>query len=383
MALIEKLKNIGDAIRGKTGESDLLTLDEMVTAIEGIEGGGEGLTAEDLTFTGNRDSLFRNNNYNWLLEKYGNKITMSQITSLSYAFSDITLKDLSFLTMDLKTASLNGTFQGGTNLEILPKIKEGSTLLCYFPYLFNSCISLTDSAINEFLANVTVNPSANAVYNNMLTNCYSLRDVTYIMDWLDRNISTYTGGTASTVINYGGMFNGLVSVDKITNVPTLRIGAPRTSNCFSSTFSYCYRLSDIIFNTDNGNPYAVQWKNQTMDCTVVGFVPSGQSYTNIINNNSGITVDKLVSDDESYAALKDDPDWFTNDVAYSRYNHDSAVNTINSLPDTSEYLASAGGTNTIKFKGEAGSKTDGGAINTLTEEEIAVATAKGWTVTLT
>ena len=37
---------------------------------------------------------------------------------------------------------------------------------------------------------------------------------------------------------------------------------------------------------------------------------------------------------------------------------------------------------TIKFRGEAGSATDGGAINTLTEEEIAVATAKGWTVTL-
>ena len=70
------------------------------------------------------------------------------------------------------------------------------------------------------------------------------------------------------------------------------------------------------------------------------------------------------------------------DVPYSRYNHDSAVETINSLPDTSGYLSANGGTNTIKFEGAAGSKTDGGAINTLTEEEIAVAAAKGWTVTL-
>jgi hypothetical protein len=69
-------------------------------------------------------------------------------------------------------------------------------------------------------------------------------------------------------------------------------------------------------------------------------------------------------------------------LSYCRYNHDSAVNTINSLPDTSAYLAEKGGTNTIKFRGTLGSKTDGGAINTLTEEEIAVATAKGWTVTL-
>ena len=39
-------------------------------------------------------------------------------------------------------------------------------------------------------------------------------------------------------------------------------------------------------------------------------------------------------------------------------------------------------TNTIKFRGEAGALTDGGAINTLTEEEIAVAAAKGWTVSI-
>ena len=65
-------------------------------------------------------------------------------------------------------------------------------------------------------------------------------------------------------------------------------------------------------------------------------------------------------------------------MAYSRYNDNSAVNTLNSLPDCSSLSVS----NTIKFNGEAGSKTDGGAINTLTEEEIAVATAKGWTVSL-
>jgi hypothetical protein len=102
---------------------------------------------------------------------------------------------------------------------------------------------------------------------------------------------------------------------------------------------------------------------------------------NITTYNSGITADKEVKDDATYQALKNDPDWFSIKVEYSRYNHDSAVETINSLPDTSAYLATAGGTNTIKFKGASGSKTDGGAINTLTEAEIAVAAAKGWTVT--
>lgn len=42
MALTDKLTAIGNAIRGKTGGTELLTLDEMATAIEGIESGGGG-----------------------------------------------------------------------------------------------------------------------------------------------------------------------------------------------------------------------------------------------------------------------------------------------------------------------------------------------------
>jgi hypothetical protein len=41
MALTDKLSAIGDAIRAKTGGTEKLTLDEMPTAISGIEGGGE------------------------------------------------------------------------------------------------------------------------------------------------------------------------------------------------------------------------------------------------------------------------------------------------------------------------------------------------------
>ena len=44
------------------------------------------------------------------------------------------------------------------------------------------------------------------------------------------------------------------------------------------------------------------------------------------------------------------------------------------------YLATAGGTNTIHFRSNSGRYTDAGPISNLTAEEIAVATAKGWTV---
>ena len=58
------------------------------------------------------------------------------------------------------------------------------------------------------------------------------------------------------------------------------------------------------------------------------------------------------------------------------------METINSLPVVQKASSTDNNTFIIKFKGNAGSATDGGAINTMTEEEIAVATSRGWTVTL-
>ena len=48
MALTEKLTNIGNAIREKTGKTELLTLDEMPKEIQGISGGGSGSDGKEL-----------------------------------------------------------------------------------------------------------------------------------------------------------------------------------------------------------------------------------------------------------------------------------------------------------------------------------------------
>lgn len=50
MALTEKLTNIGNAIREKTGKTELLTLDEMPKEIQGISGGGSDSNAVLLSF---------------------------------------------------------------------------------------------------------------------------------------------------------------------------------------------------------------------------------------------------------------------------------------------------------------------------------------------
>ena len=48
MALTEKLTNIGNAIREKTGKTELLTLDEMPKEIQGISGGGSGSDGKEI-----------------------------------------------------------------------------------------------------------------------------------------------------------------------------------------------------------------------------------------------------------------------------------------------------------------------------------------------
>jgi len=86
-----------------------------------------------------------------------------------------------------------------------------------------------------------------------------------------------------------------------------------------------------------------------------------------------------VVDATTYNQMKNNPNWWSASLAYSRYNHTSAVETINTLPDTS---AVENNGNTIKFQAGAGSGTDEGGIDDLTTAEIAVATAKGWTVSI-
>ena len=205
----------------------------------------------------------------------------------------------------------------------------------------------------------------------MFFNCFSLRSLPMNL------IKSGNPYTAKNVSYYVSGFEYCCSLDELINLPIPYTKAEWTSNSFGRTFDLCHRLKNITFALNNGAPYTVTWKNQIIDLSDYFGYASNKEH--ILDYNSGITADKEVTDDASYQLLKNDPEWFATKREYSRYNHDSAVATINSLPDTSAYLATAGGTNTIKFKEQAAALTDGGAINTLTEQEIAVAAAKGWT----
>lgn len=365
------LTDIADAIRKKSGTEDTYKPSEMATAIQKIQTatGLPSPTEDELVFSENMGHWDVNGIWDWFIEKYKEYIIIKDVTSSANMFEKSKLKkipiDINFKSDE--TQIINYIFLDSLITEI-PKLKN--VRISYLRSAFYGCYYLQEMPESCFENWEYSNLKA---ADNLFNNCYSLRRISpVILSELKVNSSS----TYDSLFYYG--FRNCYVLDEIVN---LNFPVTYTSNAFLNTFEYNCRLKDMIFETnEDGTAKTAKWKNQVINLsTYLGYV---DSKSKILNYNSGITADKEVKDDETYQALKDNPDWFSRDVAYSRYNHDSAVRTINSLPDTSEYLATAGGTNTIKFIDNAGSATDGGAINTLTEEEIAVATAKGWTVTL-
>lgn len=350
------LTGIANAIRGKNGSTDTYKPSQMAAAITAISGGGPDIPDSAFVISGNCDYLNYNGHWDWFFNNYGNKISLNP-TSITSWMEGSRIENWQ-VTVKVK---LNGFFANMINLKIVSgEITAENGLL--INSIFKNCNNLKDIPINTYTI-FEHNNGTNMV--NAFYYCFSLRTIPQV-------IMPYLNGTVCTY-----MFSGCSSLDEIKNFP---IHLTYDYSSFNQIVKDCGRLKSFVFSTDNGIPYIAEWKSNILDFSI----RTGWNYSSadVLNYNSGITADKEVTDDATYQALKNDADWFTTNVAYSRYNHDSAVATINSLPDTSAYLASAGGTNTIKFKGDAGSATDGGAINTLTEEEIAVATAKGWTVTL-
>ena len=334
--------------------------------------------------TGDCSDRFSSNGWNWFIEDFGNKITTKGIMPISSIFEES--NKLTEIPFDLNIADsshydFNRVFYNNNNLLSVPNIigperkpQTGSySNSMRFKEMFYNCYRLREIPYDYFWK---IAPNADYWESTrkytedrtyLFYGCYSLRKLP------DISILKNSGGRLSTVY-YNG-FNNCACLDEMTNLPVYNYVA-YTSNMFNNSFNSCNRLKELIFETnEDGTPKTAQWKSQTIN--LAEYVGYTTVIARILNYNSGITADKEVKDDATYQALKDDPDWFSCDINYSRYNRTSAVNTINSLPDTSAY-----GTNTISFKGASGALTDGGAINTLTEEEIAVAAAKGWTVSL-
>ena len=378
MALTDKLSAIGDAIREKGGTTELLTLTEMPDAIANLPSGGgsDNFPEEGMVFTDDCNYIFKNGQWEWALINYGSRMSTKNVKSASSMFEGIKkLKRIPFsinfrVSSGAMAQSLQSTFQN-TSLTELPDV-TGSIGACndavsnsmYIRAIPESwCdidLSATNTNTSQYIGSI----------KHFFKGCSSLRT---IPEAFLKKLYNAASGTSG----YGAFFSGCMSLDEVVGLRG--INNTMTNNMFSQMFNDCNRLKRIVFDKENNAPRVQKWAGQTIDLTIdVGYnFPKDM----LDAYNTGITLDKEVYDAVTYQALKNDADWFAVDIAYSRYNHDSAVETINSLPDCSAYLAETSGNyNTIKFKSAAGSATDGGSIGNLTEAEIAVATAKGWTV---
>ena len=421
MALIEKLNALGDAVREKAELTEKMTLDQMAEAInnlevnpapnveeitivengtyapnEGVDGFSNvivevptdlGDLPEDLLYlSGDQQYRFYGTGWSSFLEKYGNQITTENLTNLSHMFEDnSSIKTIPFTFNISKTScSFISMFDIASNLEHLPIFSSGKVNNNGFRYAFRSCINLQKIDIDFTDWDFSALGSYSTGYEgNLNPSCYSLKDIP--MSYYKKIKEARTVAKNYLYSPYYYLCSNCHNVGEVVDMPVMVLDT-YTSNSFNNSFTNAYRLKDFIFEVqDNGTPYiASKWKSQTIDLSTSGYSQlSGTYYSrDYYLYNSGITTDKCIYDDATYQALKNDPDNYVCGYSsekphhYSRYDKASAIRTINSLPDVS----GSGGTNTIKFKGEAGLKTDGGAINTMTPEEIAVATAKGWTV---
>lgn len=383
MALINKLSAIGDAIREKTGKEDLLTLDQMPEEIKGISGGGEEI--EPIVLTGSCAYICAGPLSGEFIKLYGDKISTKDVSSMSSMFRNNTaVVEIPFvINVSNSWSSCEEMFSDAYYLKKAPKIKGIHNLQTgnysqgiAMNRMFNNCYSLQefpedffkDMCGEDYWASTEPYTSSRAYLFN---NCVSLRKSPKGLEYL---LNSPTGYSSHLYYN---LFNNCYLLEEI-ELPVKDIKLP--SSTLNSVCSNCSRLTHFRFQTnEDGSPKVITtWTNpQTLNLNLAG--RTGQTY--YITNNTkyhGIGDEKKVYDDVSYQALKNDPDWWANNLYYARYNHDSAVETINTLPDVS----ATGVVHTVLFTGDCGLYTDGGAIKTLTEEEIAVATNKGWTITI-
>lgn len=357
---------------------------KMAVNVNVPTGGGE---MEQILVQDNASYAFAGSAIGHTINAYPNLYKTNLIYDASNMFfKNATVKKIPF-TINFNEssgqASVKGMFSFATNLQEPPAMSAVKITDC--GDWFKDCYKIDFSGENEnWGSNLDfsyLTTNAYATCSSMFANCSSARK--FPQPVLK---GAFSGcGTSNNYVGYYYGFQGCYNVDEILNLGVNC--ASLTSNRFGYIFDSCYCLKRVTFETNaDGSPKVAKWKSQVIDLTKVGYcLPTYSWYLDNIATYCPERQGKRIYDNETYALYKNDPDAYTGDNTannqcqfWSLYNKVSAIETINSLPD-----CSATGANVIKFKNDAGMNTDGGAMYELTEEEIAVASAKGWTVTLT
>lgn len=288
-----------------------------------------------LKFTGDLSYFDYNGRMDKWFKTYKNLLSFDDATDAQNMFYSSTLTEIPAITFNGASSAM-GMFMQCYNLTTFPTLatkKSGKeTLDCV--NMFNNCKKLVELPNNTYFSSVFATGAFAGTYSfmGMFQNCLALTKLSDLSIF-DRKIRAKQYSTDTNQGNYMNLFSNCQSLQELSNFPLRNSGDTYDVNMFSETFYKTYSLRKLTFSATG----SFSWSNQVIDLSTAGY---------------------------------------SNSVADSVYNHNSAVETLNSLPTVS------GSSNYIKFKNGAGSATSGGSISNLTSEEIAVATAKGWTVSL-
>ena len=373
------LSNIASAIRGKNGSTAVYKPGEMAAAITNLPTGGGD--TETITFSGDISFLFASDGGGALYEAVKNKNLV--FTNVRYGrgvFYNMSTNDtITPFTIHLLRGIYNtpgnvdfrGFYERSSvvsNIVIDPPI-EGASGVEFQNFFAKSRLKNIDLSCID--TNYPIFGQSCAM--GLFSESGYLRSINFT-----NSPNKYFAGGNN--IQYDGTFYHCFDLDSIEGLYTT------LQTTFSGgTFNNCSHLAKLTFKTASPTNAKNPYYGSDIDLSTVGY------YTNVSEgyiSDSALhygndplfakslvrkNATKEITNATTYAKLKNDPDAWTTNVAYSRYNKTSAKETLTSLPYIKE-------TCTIKFNGEAGSATDGGAIKNLTSSEIAVATAKKWTV---
>ena len=338
MAITDKLTAVADAIRDKTGKTELMTLAQMPDEIASITtGGGGDIEVEPIVLTGDGSYACSGVIASKYIELFGDNITTNKLLNSDYMFKDYYNETIPFeINYDPSSGThiMSQMFHGANKLITLPKINNVKP--SKLNYLFSDCYCLKEIPEDYFdnwdwsyHQDGSVG-AYSASQQGIFERCFSLRKVPMK---LFNNFQS-KASNINTYFYYG--FDYCFNLDELIDLP-IPYTAEYTSNMFANAFRSCHCLKNITFETnEDGSPLVKQWKKQTIDLALL--VGYANTYIDIVAYNSGRTPNERVYDDATYQALKNNPDWYAVNIDYSRYNHDSAVRTINSLPDTSAYI---------------------------------------------
>ena len=403
----ETLSSIGNAIRSKTGKNDLIAPGDMPKEIESIEAGGGSSLPSEITLS-EEDSganFFGYDRANLYLDASTPvKVNFYKFQNGFYVNSNIENTDLFELNcISSERLVITNLFVNCTNLKrvksigkaglinINPNIVFDASLVQNIGMgsVFSGCRSLVDAnglftdemALERCIDSYVLGHSSGAYLYSIFQNCYALREVPTWFKKLKTTKKTTVIPNANCYV-FNKCFYNCYSLDEVTDIPITfkNLSGTVTSNLFTDTFTNAGRLKRITFETptNGASAFVIPWQKQTIDLVYTGWIKS--DYEADFLTYSNITSDKKVINSSDYNRLKNDPDWYTTDYRYSRFNRTSAVELFNSLPNTKPYVTSST-PNTIKLWYYSGESTDGGGMSALTSSEIAIATNKGWTVT--